>query len=44
MGGYDEEGNYCTLNEPRCEKAGLRGFRPGPTTIGLYSHRIWLDP
>ena len=22
------------INEPRCEKTGLRGFRPGPTTIG----------
>ena len=26
------------LNEPRCEKTGLRGFRPGPTQTGLYSH------
>ena len=25
--------------EPRCEKTGLRGFRPGPTQTGLYSHR-----
>ena len=24
-------------NEPRCEKTGLRGFRPGPTQTGLYS-------
>ena len=23
------------LFEPRCEKTGLRGFRPGPTQIGL---------
>ena len=30
-------------NEPRCEKAGLRGFRPGPTQTGLYSHRRWLE-
>ena len=29
--------------EPRCEKTGLRGFRPGPTQTGLYSHRICLD-
>ena len=29
-------------NEPRCEKTGLRGFRPGPTQTGLYSHRRWL--
>ena len=27
--------------EPRCEKTGLRGFRPGPTQTGLYSHRAW---
>ena len=25
--------------EPRCEKTGLRGFRPGPTQTGLYYHR-----
>ena len=25
--------------EPHCEKTGLRGFRPGPTQTGLYSHR-----
>ena len=24
--------------EPRCEKTGLRGFRPGPTKTGLYNH------
>ena len=24
--------------EPRCEKTGLRGFRPGPTQTRLYSH------
>ena len=30
-------------NEPRCEKTGLRGFRPGPTQTGLYSHRRWLE-
>ena len=28
--------------EPRCEKTGRRGFRPGPTQTGLYSHRICL--
>ena len=32
-----------TLNEPRCEKTGLRDFRPGPTQTRLYSHRIWLE-
>ena len=26
------------LNEPHCEKPGLRGFRPGPTRTRLYSH------
>ena len=31
------------LFEPRCEKTGLRGFRPGPTQTGLYSHRRWLE-
>ena len=30
-------------NEPRCEKTSLRGFRPGPTQTGLYSHRRWLE-
>ena len=29
--------------EPLCEKTGLRGFRPGPTQHGLYSHRRWLE-
>ena len=29
--------------EPRCEKTGLRGFRPGPTQTGLYSHKRWLE-
>ena len=32
-----------TLSEPRCEKTGLRGFRPGPTQSGLYDHRRWLE-
>ena len=32
----------CTL-EPFCEKTGLRGFRPGPTQTGLYSHRRWQE-
>ena len=31
------------INEPRCEKTGLLGFRPGSTQIGLYSHRRWLE-
>ena len=27
------------LIEPRYEKNGLRGFRPGPTQTRLYNHR-----
>ena len=30
-------------NEPRREKTGLRGFRPGPTQTGLYNHTRWLE-
>ena len=29
-----------TSFEPLCEKASLRGFRPGPTQTRLYNHRI----
>ena len=29
--------------EPRLEKTGLRGFRPGPTQTSLYSHRRKLE-
>ena len=29
--------------EPRCEKTGLRGFRPGPTQTGLYNSIRWLE-
>ena len=32
-----------SLYEPGCEKTGLRGFGPGPTQTGLYSHRRWLE-
>ena len=37
--------NYVAVfvNEPPCEKTGLRGFRPGPTQTGLWSHRRWLE-
>ena len=35
--------NMETVFEPRCEKTGLRGFRPGPTQTRLYSHRRWLE-
>ena len=31
------------IYEPRYEKTGLRGFRPGPTQTGLCSHRRWLE-
>ena len=37
-----EEQMRCVF-EPRSEKTGLRGFRPGPTKTGLYSHRRWLE-
>ena len=32
-----------TLCEPRREKTGLRGFRPGPTQTGLYKLRKELE-
>ena len=35
--------HVITQHEPRCEKTGLRSFRPGPTQTGLYIHRTWLD-
>ena len=31
------------LYEPRSEKTGLRGFRPGPIQTKLYSHRRWIE-
>ena len=31
-------GFYCSMYEPRSEKTGIRGFRPGPTQTGLCSH------
>ena len=34
---------YFAINEPLCEKTGLRGFPPGPTQTGLYIHRKWLE-
>ena len=34
---------YCKITEPRREKTGLRGFRPGLTQTGLYSHRSRLE-
>ena len=32
------------VSEPRSEKTGLRGFRPGSIQTGLCSHRRWLEP
>ena len=32
-----------SIYEPRSEKTGLRGFRPGPTQTGLCNHRRWLE-
>ena len=32
-----------SIVEPRCEKTGLRAFRPGPTKTGLCSHRRSLE-
>ena len=29
--------------EPRFEKTGLRGFRPGPTQTGLYNQRLEIS-
>ena len=29
--------------EPRCEKTGLRGFRPGPTQTRLCNYRRQLE-
>ena len=36
---------YCqkVTYEPRHEKIGFRGFRPGLTQTGLYSHRKTLE-
>ena len=31
------------MYEPRYEKIGLRGFRPGPTQTGLCSHRKCIE-
>ena len=39
----DMSSSEVNMTEPRSEKTGLRGFRPGPTQTGLYSYRRWLD-
>ena len=33
----------CEADLPRCEKTGLRGFRPGLTHTRLYNYRSWLE-
>ena len=38
-----EKSSSLHINEPRFEKTGLRGFRPGPIQTGLCSHRRWLE-
>ena len=35
--------NPIIINEPRCEKTGLRGYRPGPTQTRLHDHTRWLE-
>ena len=32
-----------SLEEPCCEKTGLRDFQPGPTQTRLYDHTRWLE-
>ena len=32
-----------SIYEPRSEKTGLQGFRPGPTETGLCGRRRWLE-
>ena len=34
---------HLIIYQPRCEKTGLRDFRPGPTQTGHYSYRRWLE-
>ena len=38
-----QNNNAISINEPRRQKTGLRGFRPGPTQTGLYNHKIELE-
>ena len=37
------ETELVRIYEPRREKTGLRGFRPGPTQTGLYKLRKELE-
>ena len=42
--GYGElDKGKARLNEPLHEKTCLHGFRLGPTQIGLYNNRRWLE-
>ena len=34
---------FMEITEPRSEKTGLRGFRPGPTQTRLYNHTRWVE-
>ena len=43
---FEHDNNFHNMPyvyEPRCEKIGLRGSRPGPTQTGLYSLKRWLE-
>ena len=35
--------DFLDSNEPCHEKTCLLGFLPGPTLIGMYSQRKWLE-
>ena len=35
--------NEAHIYEPRCEKTGLRDFRPDQTQTRLYNHTRWLE-
>ena len=39
----ESDQRLCCVYEPRCEKSGLRGFRPGQTQTELCSHRRLLE-
>ena len=39
---HDRRADSLSLYEPRCDKPGLRGFRPGLTQTDMYSHRYSL--
>ena len=38
LSGDADHMSLSVIFEPRCEKTGLPGFRPGLTQTGLYSH------